>query len=104
MPNPVRFPSGISNRGTRHMLSFLPILDPSKIFSWFDDFAGYTIGTATTAGWFSTAATGTLAAQVTGANGLVAQTPQAAAMERIRLKAEMVQIPLRVVMGLIPLR
>ena len=79
MPSPARFTSGVATRPSLHPMGFFPAPDPSRVFTFFDDFEGYRTSLLTVPGWRSVAASGTIAANVTGSGGFVAQSTQASA-------------------------
>jgi hypothetical protein len=79
MPAPGRFTSGVATRPSTHPMGSFPAPDPSRVFCFFDDFEGYRTSLLTVPGWRSVAASGTIAANVTGNGGLVAQSTQASA-------------------------
>ena len=41
MPTPVRYPNGVTNSDATADTSQLPILDPTKVYVWFNDFDDY---------------------------------------------------------------
>lgn len=41
MPAPVRYPSGVTNVDATDPLSQMPMLDPTRLITWFDDFHDY---------------------------------------------------------------
>lgn len=51
MAAPVRFPSGVNNRPSAHVLASLPVLDPTKHVVFFDDFTSATIAASGVSGW-----------------------------------------------------
>ncbi len=79
MPTPVRYPSGVATRPSRHLMGTFPEPDTTRVFKFYDDFEGFRTSAANIPGWRSVAASGTIAAQVTGSGGLVAQSSQASA-------------------------
>lgn len=51
MANPVRYPNGVTNRPADHVLRSLPVPDPTKHVTFFDDFTSFTVAAAGVSGW-----------------------------------------------------
>lgn len=81
MPAPARFPSGFVNRPAVHPMGNFMQFDPTRVFSFFDDFDRFTIAAAGVTGWISTVggAATTAAGVATGNNGVVLFAPNAGA-------------------------
>lgn len=79
MTTPTRFPNGITNNKASDSMANLPILDPTRVFEFFDDFVSFDISGTGLVGWHLDA-TGTPTAAVSDAQGgLVTLTTQATA-------------------------
>jgi hypothetical protein len=74
MASPVRYPSGVVDRGPSHVFANFPRLDPTKYITFFDDFTSATISAAGVTGWHGDAVGTPGALAVTDANGGVATT------------------------------
>lgn len=51
MPAPVRYPNGVTNRPPRHVMASLPVLDPTRYVTFFDDFTSFTVAASGVSGW-----------------------------------------------------
>lgn len=74
MPAPVRYPSGVVDRPSNHVLASLPILDPTKYVIFHEDFTKATIAASGVTGWHGDATGTAVALAVTDAHGGIAAT------------------------------
>jgi len=74
MGTPTRFPNGVTNSKSNAAIADLPILDPTKVFSFYDDFDRFTAAASGVTGWHADAAGTPTVAVIDGAGGLLQVT------------------------------
>lgn len=68
MATPTRFPNGVTNNKASNPMKDLPVLDPTRVHEFFDDFDAFTISASDQDGWHLDA-TGTPTAAIVDADG-----------------------------------